>query len=277
MPPVPGTLKAPDASKGIQIQDLRVQFRIEKTITKEPNRAMIQVYNLAQTTRAKLQARGTRCVLLAGYEGHLGQVFTGDSRTIDHVRDGADWITKIQSGDGERNYRFANFIASFKPGAQVKDVALQAVNALLVDPGNAGDRLSAITTQYVSGFAAQGRASASMDKIMAQLGLEWSIQDGRMQILAPGESTKESAVLVNLQSGMVGSPEHGSPEVLGGPGILKVKMLLNPLVRPGRRIQVESVSTNGQFNTVKVIHSGDTHAGEWYTTIEARALGQLFR
>jgi len=275
IPPTPGTVKAPDGAKGILIQDLRVQFKIEKTTTKEPNRAMIQIYNLAESTRAKLQAKGTRILLQAGYEGHLSQIFSGDSRTIDHVRDSADWITKIQTGDGERNYRFAQFVASFQPGTKIKDVARQVIDALKVDPGNATDRLSNIVDQYVSGFAAHGKASTTLDSILAGLGLQWSIQDGRMQILAPGEATKQSAVLINQQSGMLGSPEHGTPEVLGGPGVLRVKSLLNPLVGAGRQIRVESRFLTGFFTVQKVTHDGDTHTGPWFTIAEAHALGNL--
>lgn len=274
-PPVPGSLQAPSAAQGIQITDLRVQFKIEKTITKEPNTAEIQVFNLAQRTRAQLQSRGTRVILLAGYDKdmpNLPQLFSGDSRTIDHVRDGPDWTTKIQCGDGERNYRFALVNESFKPGTAIATVLRKAVEQMAVDPGNSEAKIAGIVDQYVSGYAMQGKASAELDSILTGQGFEWSIQDGRLQLLAPGESTPDSAVLINAQSGLVGSPEHGSPEALGGPGLLKVKVLLQPLIRPGRRIQVQSLNVNGLFRVEKVSHTGDTHAGEWYTSCEARAL-----
>ncbi len=275
VPPIAGSLKRSNASTGILAQELRVNFKIEKTVTKEPNRALIQIFNLASSTRAKLQARGTRVLLSAGYGEDLSLLFDGDSRTIDHVRDGADWVTKIQSGDGERHQRYAVFSGSFRPGAKIKDIVLQLVNALQLDPGNAAAQLTNVVDQFVSGYASHGKASTELDSILSGLGIEWSIQDGQIQLLAPGEVTKDSAVLVNQQSGMVGSPEHGTPEVLGGPGILRVKSLLNPLIKPGRRIKVESVSTNGFFRVEKVSHSGDTHKGDWYSTVEARALGVL--
>lgn len=274
-PPVPGSLQAPSAAQGVKITDLRVQFKVEKTITKEPNTCEIQVFNLAQRTRAQLQARGTRVILLAGYDKDmpdLPQVFSGDSRTIDHVRDGPDWTTKIQCGDGERNYRFALVNESFRPGAAVAAVLRKCIAQMAVDPGNSEQKLAGIVDQYVSGYAAQGKASAEIDSILSGQGLEWSIQDGRMQVLAPGEVSPDSAVLINAQSGLIGSPEHGSPEALGGPGLLKVKCLLLPQVRPGRRIKVESLGVNGFFRVEKVSHTGDTHGGEWYTSCEARAL-----
>lgn len=275
VPPVAGSLAPGSPATGFVVQNLRVQFKVEKTITKEPNTCEIQVFNLAQQTRAQLQSRGTRVILLAGYDKdmpQLPQVYSGDSRTIDHARDGADWVSKIQCGDGERNYRFGLVNESFKPGTTIAAVLQKCITQMAVDPGNSQQKLAGIVDQYVSGYAAQGKASAQLDSILTGQGLEWSIQDGRLQILAPGETSTDSAVLINAQSGLIGSPEHGSPEVLGGPGLLKVKCLLLPTVRPGRKIKVESLNVNGFFRVEKVAHTGDTFAGEWYTTAEARAL-----
>jgi hypothetical protein len=274
-PPLPGTLQAPDASQGTLIEDLRVQFKVTKTITKEPNTAEIQVFNLAESTRSRLQARGTRVILLAGYDKDmpkLPQVFSGDSRTIDHVRQGADWITKIQCGDGERNYRFAMVNESFKPGTPITEALKKAVTAMALDPGNVPQKFGNIVSEYVSGYAMQGKASAELDSILSGQGLEWSIQDGRLQVLAPGETTTESAILVNAQSGMLDSPEHGSPEVIGKASVLKVKMLLQALAKPGRQMNVKSLNVNGFFRMEKISHSGDTFGGDWFTNIEGRAL-----
>lgn len=273
VPPVPGSLADPPPATGITIRNLRVQFKVDKTITKEPNTADISVTNLSQTTRALLQSRGTKVVLSAGYEGSLGQLFSGDSRSIDHVRKGADWVTRIQCGSGERQYRFATVSQSFAPGTPKSAAVMAAISAMQLDPGNATAQLAGIAAQYVSGYAMHGKASAELDSLLSGLGLEWSIQDGQVQVLPPGQPTAEDAVLVNAQSGLLDSPEHGAPEVVGGPPVLKLKSLINPLIRPGRTILVQSQQVNSQkFLPVKVNHSGDTKGGEWYTQVEARAL-----
>jgi len=46
--------------------------------------------------------------------------------------------------------------------------------------------------------------------------------------------------------------------------------LLNPEIRPGRRVQVESQFVNGVFKVEKVTHSGDTHSTQFYSEVEAR-------
>jgi hypothetical protein len=275
-PPISGSLAAPAPSQGIQIQDFRVQFKVAKTSTKEPNTADIQVFNLAQSTRAKLQSRGTRVILLAGYDKdapNLPQVFTGDSRSIDHVRDGADWCTKIQCGDGERNYKFALVNESFKPGANIVEALKKCITAMALDPGNSAQALASITQQYVSGYAMQGKASAELDSQLAGLGLEWSIQDGKVVILPHNGNTNDSAVVVTVQTGLLNEPEHGAPEVIGAPPLLKFRTLLNPLIRPWRKVfvQYRDAPAGGYFTAVKVDHSGDTHKGEWYTDVQARA------
>lgn len=272
VPPVPGSLTRPPVSSGIQITDLRVQFKVQKTITKEPNTAEIQVFNLAPETRKQLQSRGTLCILMAGYEGKLSQIFSGDSRTIDHVRDGADWTTKIQCGDGEFAMRFAISKGSYGPGTPKAKVLIDTIKAMVADPGNAVDKLANVTEQYVSGFSMNGKASVELESQLKGLGLEYSIQDGRLQILGDADTTKESAVLLDAQAGLVGSPQHGTPEIIGGPGIVKIKTLLNANCRPGRQAKIQSLNLNGFFKIMKVTHAGDTHGGEWYTDCETRAL-----
>lgn len=271
VPPTPGTLQAPPVSQGTLIESLRVQFTVTKTITKEPNTADIRVSNLAESSRSQLQGQGWRIILFAGY-ANPAQVFTGNSRTIDHVHEGSDWVTKIQCGDGERNYQFATVSTSFAPGTPIRTALTQAVKAMAVDPGNSQQAFSNIVGQFVSGYAMHGKATAELDSVLAGQGLEWSIQDGRLQILAPNTTTNEGAVLVNEQSGLVGSPEHGTPTKIGGPGVLRVKSMLNPLIRPGRQIKVESQFVNGYFGVQKVVHTGDTCGGDWYSTAEAWAV-----
>jgi hypothetical protein len=271
--PDPGSLEAPPLAEGTVITDLRVQFTITKTITKEPNTIEVRVTNLSEDSRSQLQAQGTRVALFAGYEGQpLGQIFTGSSRTIDHVHEGPEWVTKIQCGDGELPYQFATVIKSYAPGTAIKQVLSDIVSSLKVDPGNALAQITKLQGQFASGYAMQGTASAALTSVLNGQGLEWSIQDGKLQVLAPNTVTNEKAVLVNAQSGLIGSPEHGTPTKIGGPGVLKFKTLLNPLLHPGRQVYVESrYIQGGYFGLQKVVHTGDTMGGDWYSTCEAWA------
>lgn len=261
---------APDA---VEVEGLRVQFKVTKTGTKEPNTAEVSVWNLSAETRAAVQLKGARIIVLAGYRDIFGQLFSGDVRTCDHVRDGAHWVSKLQAGDGERASRYARVSESFAPGVAALDVARRLSVLLGLDPGNLTGQVAEAAVTFTQGYSARGRVSDELGRLLDGLGLTWSIQDGRLQVLAPGESAPGStSVEISQSSGLVSSPEHGSPDASGKPGVLKVKSLLQPDIRPRCRFSLVSDTATGGYRAGRVDHAGDTAGGEWYTTAEATPL-----
>lgn len=258
----------PDA---LRVNGLRVVFKIELTEKKEPNTAKIDVYNLSDRSRATLKNKGVRVILQAGYVGSLSQIFSGDARTCEHKHLGPDFVTTAQCGDGERAFKFADVALSFKPGTAVKDVIGKVVKALQVDPGNALQQANKISAQYVSGFSVSGRASDVLADVLEPHGYGYSIQGGRIEILKPDESLKLTGPRLDKDSGLVGSPEWGTPDAKGKPSILKVRSLLEPRFRPGVRFELVSLDENGFFRCSKVTHDGDTDGSNWYTDIECKA------
>lgn len=259
---------------GVKVDGLRCVFRVSKSLTKDPNTLDLKIYNLSERTRAGMKSKGAPVIVSAGYAENAGVIFSGDTRTIDHGRDGADWVTHVQCGDGERAYQFARFTESFAPGTAVTDVIMAAAKKTglnlgnLVATMNTGDRG---LSHFKHGYAAHGRACAELDKLLASVGLTWSIQDGAIQVLKGGAPAQGFATLLSPETGMIGSPDHGTPDKKGKPSVLKVKTLLQPQIRCGGRVEVRSSGVKGQFRVEKVEHTGDTDGGDWYTSIEAKA------
>jgi hypothetical protein len=254
------------------IEGLRVQFKVKKTTTKEPNCAEVSISNLSETSRASLQSKGVRVILEAGYVGNLAQIFSGDARYISHVREGADWVTKVDLGDGERAYRWARVSESFKAGTTVAAVVSKVAGALGLDTSAAVALVrEKVREQFTQGFTAHGRASDELDRLLTGRGLEWSIQDGRLQVTEVGKPAPGTAILLSASTGLIGSPAYGSPEKKDGENpstakkkhVLKVKSLLQPGIRPGARVQLDSLSVKGLFRVEAVTHTGDTHGGDW--------------
>lgn len=273
------------ALDNVLIEDMHVQFKIKKTLKKEPNTAEIQIYNLNENHRSQLQQHKIKVVVEAGYAGILGHLFAGDSRYVDQKRDRADWITKIQCGDGERNYQYRRVAASFSPGTSVTTVAKTVANSMGFTINNV-ELLDKLPGQFLQGHSAYGKASTELDNLLSGRGIDWSIQDGQIQLL-PTDSVASNEYIVlragDDNSGLVGSPEHGNPEkdvpltpdqyvVKGskkrGPPILKVKALLQPGLRPGKLVKIESRGINGFFRIQTVTHTGATAGGEWYSELE---------
>ena len=97
------------------IRDLRVQFRIETHLGKEPNKADLVVTTLAPTTRAEFEKKPLIVRLQIGYDGteNLQHLFSGDLRVAATTRNGVDWDTKFQMADAERPIQIANVSRAF--------------------------------------------------------------------------------------------------------------------------------------------------------------------
>jgi hypothetical protein len=279
----------------LRVSGLRTAFKVKKTASKDPNCLELSVTNLSDATRAAMRKTGARVILEAGYTETLGTIFTGDARTIDHVRQGADWVTKITGGDGEVAYQNSRVSESFAPGTTVADVLRFYAKKMGINVGNALDKASSLRTplsQFQSGFATMGKTSAELDKLLRSLGLTWSIQDGALQVLAHNEVLdRNQAVVLSPRTGMIGSPEHGHAIAARGAPldpeqaaeeqslgqqqpkkVLKVKSLLQPVLKPGVRVQIQSEGTHGFFRANAVEHTGDTGGGDWYSEVELAAL-----
>lgn len=255
----------------LRVSGLRVTFKVSKGVSSEPNTMDLSLYNLSETSRAKLRDTSVPVILEAGYRSNAMQLFSGDARTIQHQRRGPDIITRVQCGDGERAYATARTSASFAPGAQLVDVMRQLKDDMGVNAGNAmarvaeGDFAGAVD-QFVHGLSLHGKTSDCMTQVVGAAGLTWSIQDDALQVLAPGEPTMDEAVVLSSSTGLVGSPE------IGEEGAVKFTSLLQPALRPGRRVDLRAQELRGMFRVERVTHNGDTHGGQWQSEVEARAL-----
>jgi len=255
----------------LEIERLRVAFKVTKTSGKEPNTCEVTVSNLAADTRAALQTKGVKFLLQAGYEGTgIGQLFVGDVRTIDHVRDGATWNTVIKSGDGERALAFARVNESFASGVKIPDVVRKVAGKLGLGLGNTERAASQMTGEYSQGYAAHGPASRELDRVLAAAGYEYSVQDEQILIVRPGEGSGEQVPELSPSTGLIGSPEFGTPETKGGRALVKVKSLLNFGIKIGSQVVIRSARHNGPVVVRKLEHVGDTAGGDWYTNFEAR-------
>lgn len=260
--------------KDRQVDGLRIRFKVKKSLKKEPNSLDLHVYNLGEATRATLQESKIPVVLMAGYESDAQILFSGRSRAVDHVRESQDWATHVQCGDGEQAFRgYSKF--SFGAGARASDVLARVANDLGIDVGDALARLKrgdfkGAKEVFLQGYAATGRAVRELDRVARVLGLEWSIQDGQLQVLEADSATQAEALVISADSGLIGSPDHRMAEDKKLPPLLRAKCLLNGGIRPGRLVKLEARARTGFYRVESVEHEGDTHGAEWTTTWEGR-------
>ncbi len=256
----------------LKIEGLRITFKVERDDKPQPNNLELTITNLSESSRAKIEQKGQRVVINAGYADHTAQLYSGDVHQFSSRKVGTDWITKILAGDGRRAFKHARVNNSFNAGAKVADVVKGTIAALGTDPGNALQKAQQLSGEFASGYVQASKASTELTTLLEPHGWTWSIQDGRIELLGPDEVLEGDGPLISPETGLVGSPELADPEKNAkkkSQPTLKIRSLLQPLLRPGQRFELRSRSRSGQFKAIKVTHSGDTAGGDWYSDIEA--------
>ncbi len=252
------------------ITEQRVTFECEKNLGEEPNPCELSIYNLSPTSRAELERKPVHVTLEAGYDGNLELMFAGDVRWAQSRHSGTDWETKIQLGDGDRAYRGARVNRSFRGGVTAAD-AVREVASTMELTLDAETKAALANIPHVNGLSLSGPSSREMTRLLRPHGLSWSVQDGRLQVLAANQTRGGDALRIAVDTGLVESPEWGTPDDDGKPPRLQFKTLLKPSLYAGRLVVVESRSVNGQFKPMRVRSSGDTHGQDWSTEVEAVA------
>lgn len=274
----------------VAVAGLHLNFRAEKDNLGHPNTLDLSIFNLSAQTRTRMQREGGYVRLEAGYAGqaakggdglvHYPVLFEGNARTIDHIRKGPDWITHVQCGDGETAYRYGFLSQSFSAGttsawiAKALAQAIKAVDPLHIDISAfvaQADTLKYAVSAFVFGYVTHGNAFEELQKLLGG-DYELSVQNGELRVLRAQEASK-NVVRLAPDTGLIGSPEHGTPNANGLPSILKVQSLLNPRIHPGDLIEVEARSfSRATFRVQKLTHSGDLAGHDWQTEVEAMPL-----
>lgn len=256
----------------------RLNFSIEKTSTPNPNKSKINIYNISQESRNFLEQKDMIVFLKAGYGSELSNIFIGDILRREVNRSGADLLYTLECGDAEKIILSAHVDIGLGPGAtniQLFDIAAAKLGLSL------GIKKGIVERVFVNGFTFSGLAADLLTEQTKNIGLDWSVQDGELRIMPRGEDDGEEAVVISKDSGLIGFPTKT-------PDGVKFKSLLNPKLRPGRAVKLETRQFQGQtgpntniiastsllksgeiVKVRKATFQGDTREGSWTTDVEA--------
>lgn len=267
-------------------EDLRVSFNVLRTLRHVPSQAEITLYNVASDLRKQIveaAARRTtpagglgprgrvRVRLLAGYETTgVAQVYDGDLREVRIEQQGPDIAVRISAGDGLGSLSTRGAARTFAAGTPLLDILRRAVTDSGLDAGNAlAQAESALRGRTVGdgGLATDGNAQRTIDAVVRAAGLEWSVQDGQVQVLAPDRALEGMGVLLSAERGnLIGTPTEDQRRQV------KCTSLMDPNIAPGRLIQLRSRDLSGNYRVQTVRYVGDTHGQPWYCEVEGRRL-----
>lgn len=252
----------------LALKGLDCTFSITKTLKPEPNTCELRIFNMTESHRLELEGLKTDVPVQvdAGYVDQVSTLFLGNLRRGYSYRDGPDIVTEVSTGDGEKAHRTARVNVSVPKNATSKDVLKQVASALGVLPGNLDQAaaLLAANQVFTQGTVISGNAAREMTAICRSLGLTWSIQDGKLQIIQLGKALAGSAVSLSAATGLIGQPS------VDNDGIMSATMLITPDVFPGRKLVLDSLRLKGQYVLQSCKYSGDTNSEEWFINVEGK-------
>lgn len=262
----------------IRFTGLDCAFRVEKTTKVQPNTCELSIWNLTRdhqsqleqlVPRTKTQAtQGIPCQIEAGYKDAVSLVWLGDLRTADTVREGADWVTHLTSGDGEKAWKNAKIHVSYGPKTSLETALRAMARALGVGEGNLSKTVARLkqagSAIFPAGTSISGPVSRELTAFAQSADLEVSIQDGALQFLDRGKALAGTSLLLNSETGLVDSP------TVDNEGVLTAKMLMIPDVRCGGLVTVDAERIQGTYRIEKATWSGDTAGTDWYIEISGK-------
>ena len=259
------------------VTGLDFEFQVRRTLKPEPNVATIRVYNMSATTRRNLEqafpgnkdAQPIPVKLDAGYVGAVSQIYYGDMRDCETQIKGPDVITTLNTGDKEVALRTSRCQVPIGPGT----TPAQALSAIATALGVGIGTLSAAQAGLASkGLASLGRirlagyAATQLTDFCNSAQLEWSIQNGVLQILDRGKSLTGLATVLNSDTGLIESPSRDNK------GIVSATTLMIPDMRPGANVQFDAKYLKGFFRVNEVETVGDTLGDDWAHHLKCEAL-----
>lgn len=279
--------------EGVIVEDLRITFSAKASRTKTPNEATIRIYNLAESTRNRLQT-GQVCQLSAGYLGQIAPIVTGDVTRIESYLDGVDRVCEVTVHDSLVALRDSKTSISFPPGTSAQAI-LKAVGANFGMPLRTN--ITGADRQIVAGFAFNGRTRNAFTEVCDYLGLEWSAQQGEIQVMNKATAYAKQAIKLNREAGLIGYPKPKAQDMsdkkaakagikYGQDGVRRytktdpnakvkerqmfevqgytVTALLNAAIYPGAAVILDSRGIDNKiFFVDECTYTGDSHGNDW--------------
>lgn len=235
----------------------RIKFKIVKGDDDKSNKSTISIYNINKDSLSYLEKENLVIFLRVGYGEQLATIFFGDIVRFNSKREGADIVTTLECGDSELTIKNTNVQIGLAENVTNRQIFMMAAEKLKVAFGFI-EQLPEV--KYLNGFSYSGPVASLLNQLCKQVNFKWTIQDGELLLLSEKKTDQATAVFLNHETGLLGYPTKTEKGV-------EFDALLNPNIRPGRAVVVESSRfMKGQGQTVKInkaTYEGDTHGDKW--------------
>lgn len=269
-------------NKALDVSQLRCTFRVEKSMSEEPNLSEVTIYNLSAETENTIIVGGNDIVVEAGYEGEqYGMIFKGNVvQPLRNKEDGVTYSLQLISQDGDKFLNGGIISASFRKGQTQRNIANELTNKAS-NPVQTGAISSDLdNVKLARGKVVFGLSKDYLRQISKSQDAVFYVNDGVVNIVKATDLPPGEIFSLGPDSGLIGAPEQTENGIKG-------KCLLNPRINLNSLIHIDNsiirmqkiqagqtarqLNSDGVYRVIKLVHSGDTRGDDWYTEFEAVA------
>lgn len=266
-------------NKGREITDLNITFSIHNTTdnSKKSNKAVISIFNLdEQTLKLFDEEEYIKVFLSVGYETvGVSNVLVGDVLSVSTRKQGTDRVTKITMAEGYTSLNFnqmTEIVKTSNEGTTVEKVIDKILlNMRPILKGNfVGSNIKKIVSDD---YPLVGTPKEMLDELCRAFQIQYEVSRGLLNVSNEGGAfvlDNSKAYLFNEKTGLINIPYRsintsgkrtGDKTSRNG---VTFTALLNPFVRAGDLVRIESESIEGFFKVKDIKYIGNYRGKEWY-------------
>ena len=255
----------------------RIKFNIVKHVVSTGTPSTITIFNLSDGLRKALQKRNIQVSLSVGWANtDLVLLFTG-SLLASISRGGPDIQTDLICMAGHGGLSRTVVSETYAGGMSVKSIVhdlAKKIPGVTIDPKNID--IPEVKRMGGQGFSFVGTVNESLDKLSRVYGFSWHIDNKVFYAISDKTPFGTGIPLISYKNGFLLKVEP----ILTSPFQIRsgvvINSLLNPAIKPGGRVQVESKlapELNNIYTAHSVNYAGDTGGSQWECRIESQFFG----
>lgn len=263
--------------KGIEITDLNISFKIKNSAdtTNKKNSAVISVWNLSENT-IKLfdDEQYISLQLFAGYEETgVDSIVFGDVVEVKTERRGTDRISTFTLAEGFTVLNHTILKAKTLPSGITIEGVIEYIRSQMDGISKGNYRGDILKEQIADGYPISGTPEQMLTELCNAFKLQKSIKNKKLDV-SPQNSAyrndKTTVITFNEESGLIDIPfrhinangkKKTDPTVKKG---VTFKALLNPFVKAGDTISIQSKLISGFYIIQDIEYSGEFRGEPWY-------------
>ena len=250
---------------GLTFKKIRISVELEREIDETQLKGRIDLYNLNEQNEGLIHKRGGPVTVRAGYPETIAEIYVGEAQRIVRAREDLAKITRIHIGDQVRHKDRLGGIAaiSYNGERSIRSIVKDLAGDMDLPLGPL-DAIPAGETYAYFYFA--GVASDALTYILERVDCRWFEEDGLIRINKAGMMQADApTITVSPETGLIKTPIRTDEGA-------EIQMFLNPAVKLGCIMIVESETLTGRWKVVGLRHNADNWEGAFLTWCDLREM-----